>query len=147
MLGRDCMYSILHKKHRGAAEDMLYPMITFMLLFIFLISLYLSLSTTIQTLEVRIAARRYTLQMESRGYLSEENANELTDIMETKLKLTNVSITGDTSAPIENGEDIVINIQYDQPYKSIGKDPTKFMITIVDHVRRVTLNVSSTSKN
>ncbi len=61
--------------------------------------------------EVNQIARAYMLQMETEGYLSENNAQALVNSLEQKCTLQNVKLLGSTLTPVAYGERITLSIQ------------------------------------
>lgn len=72
-------------------------------------------------LEVSQVSRKYILKMETEGYLTPQNQNEL--LLELKeLGLTNTELTGSTLMPVSYGDTIVLRIRGNVQKNMLGRE-------------------------
>lgn len=95
-------------------------------------------------LEIHRVARNYMLKIESHGYLSQDNATKLQENLEN-MGLSNINLSGTTMNKVNNGDDIQLDVHYDQTIKEI--EINKFNIVLKNEVKHNEVELSSTAKN
>lgn len=79
------------------------------------------------------------------GYLNQENASKLISDFE-KQGFTNIDLTGTTMSEVDNGEEIYLDIKFDESIKQFSFDGL-FKIGLTTKTVRSEITLSDTSKN
>lgn len=92
-------------------------------------------------------AGKYMKKMDSygNGYLNQENASKLISDFE-KQGFTNIDLTGTTMSEVDNGEEIYLDIKFDESIKQFSFDGL-FKIGLTTKTVRSEITLSDTSKN
>lgn len=91
-----------------------------------------------------LVARNYIIKIESHGYLSAENAQKLEESLED-LGFTNITLSGTTMTEVNNGDDIKLIINCDQPIKKFKLNG--FNLEFQKAYQSETISLYSTAKN
>lgn len=132
------------KKNKGTVDEIIIPLFFLFALFVVVIGTLNFVVPIVKYINANQVARTYILKIESNGYLTEENTDQLKTKL-TNLGFTNIDLTGTTFSPVSNGDDVFLNIKYDQTYNAFSI--VNFNV-VVNHVTKsVTISRSSTAKN
>lgn len=134
----------INKKHKGTVDQFIIPLIGIFAIFVVCIATLNYINSTNKFIVANQICRKYILKIETYGYLDSDNVNKL----ENELSLqgfTNIDLSGTTLVPVSNGEDVYLNIKYDQTIKNIKIDG--YNISLQNEVKRIYLTRSSTAKN
>ncbi|QAA32711.1 hypothetical protein [Clostridium manihotivorum] len=132
------------KKKKGEIDQYVIIVLGILSFFIITIASLNYVGSTDKYITANQIARKYVLKIESKGYLTPENAAKLRSEL-TNQGFSNIDLTGTTMSEVKNGEDVFLFINYDQPIRNI--DIENFNVKFVNEVQRVQISRSSTAKN
>lgn len=131
------------KKKKGIADKMLVTLISIFILFVFLIGSLNFIESTIKYIDAHQIARKYILKMESNSFISPDNINKLTTELRSK-GFKNIDLSGSTTTKVSFGDDVVIDIKYDQAIRKITLNGLAPKVTVEN--TRIRITKSSTGK-
>lgn len=134
----------LRKRKGELPEHMIVVFLGILSFFIIILASMNDISAIDKYIEANRVARKYMLKVESSGYLNQDNANKLKNELEN-LGLSNINLSGTTMTEVNNGEDVYLDIKYDEKVKEIGIDG--FNIRFKNKIKTVEIPLSSTAKN
>ncbi|ERI90705.1 hypothetical protein HMPREF1982_03743 [Clostridiales bacterium oral taxon 876 str. F0540] len=132
------------RKKKGEIDQYVIIVLGILSFFIITIASLNYVGSTDKYITANQIARKYVLKIESKGYLTPENAAKLRSEL-TNQGFSNIDLTGTTMSEVKNGEDVFLFINYDQPIRNI--DIENFNVKFVNEVQRVQISRSSTAKN
>lgn len=131
------------KSKKGVAIDIFVVVLVVILLGFSIIFSSIYVIGSINTnLEAHRIARNYMLKIESYGYLNSDDSNRLKEKLES-IGLSNIDISGTTLSEVNNGDDVYLDIHYDQTVKELNISNFKFK----NDIKHEEINFPSTAKN
>lgn len=134
----------VNKKYKGTIDQFIIPLVGILAIFILCIATLNYINSTNKYITANQIARKYILKIETYGYLDNNNVNKLKNELSLQ-GFTNIDLSGTTLVPVGNGEDVYLNIRYDQKIKTVKIDG--YNVSFQDEVKRISLTRSSTAKN
>lgn len=131
-------------KHNGSLMESFSSVFTAIIICIILIFFLGWMKNLDRKDSANLVARKYLLQMESRGCL--ENSTGLISELQN-VGLTNIDLTGTTTTQQNYGSSIYLTISGDLKIDSIGFDAAHFRLTNTGDSIPVSIQMSSTAKN
>lgn len=106
------------KKDGGRIDKYITFMISLLLTAIITVILVLNMGLLQCKIDINQIARQYILRMETVGYLTADDRNEMVDKL-TELGVTDISLAGTTTVPVEYGSDIHLKFTGNLHYEKI----------------------------
>ena len=129
------------KKRNGTLEDMLVPILVVLAISILMVSFLHILSLISLKENVKEIARKYILEMETKGYLSAESELKMRQEL-MSIGMTDIALNGTTYTDVGYGNEIHLYISGNLPTKTLdtaGADETVLLVQVEDYMRDVSL--------